>query len=187
MEVLTATSDETNDMSELYKEIAEAVLDMEAEREGKESFSVNGRDEKCTVYRITIKQENLMDYIDRAHNMIVSAGPDVLAKVEEATGFSVDIMYNRIKTIVNETGDFTLRFAVTKYDELVCVYANGISKDNIGFKLSFLGGDYLCDKICYEQSDDKGNSIKLPCKNGTIKSTSTDVYEFSKSLCWSRS
>lgn len=161
MEVLTATSDETNDMSELYKEIAEAVLDMEAEREGKESFSVNGRDEKCTVYRITIKQEKLMDYIDRAHNMIVSAGPDVLAKVEEATGFSVDIMYNRIKTIVNETGDFTLRFAVTKYDELVCVYADGISKDNIGFKLSFLGGDYLCDKICYEQSDDKGNSIKL--------------------------
>ena len=54
MEVLTATSDETNDMSELYKEIAEAVLYMESEREGKESFSVNGRDEKCTVYWITI-------------------------------------------------------------------------------------------------------------------------------------
>ncbi len=161
MEVLTATADETNDMSGLYEEIKNAILDMESEKEGKESFSVNGRDEKCTVYRITIKQENLLDYIERAHKLIVSAGPDVLAKVEEATGFSVDVVYNRAKTIVEETGDLTVRFAVTKYDELVCVYADGISKDNIGFKLSFLGGDYLCDKISYEQSDDKGNSIKL--------------------------
>lgn len=161
MQMLTGTSKPNNMFDGLYNRTKEFFLDLEAEKCDKKTFLVNGEEKKCKVYHIIFNARDIAEYIQDCYNISVKTGENVEKFIEEATGYTLQELFDAINEKSDEIEDLDVYFAVNNKQQLVSIYCENVSKDNINMALNFYGGKYLCDEVAFQYSDDNGKEINI--------------------------
>ncbi len=159
MEALIGTGGKTNTFDGIYIRTKEFFLNLEAEKYNKDTFTVNGKDVKCQIYHIIFDAKDVADYVQDCYNISVSTGEKVDEILEELTGYTMEELFIAIDEKTASMEDLDVYFAVNRKKQLVSIYCENVSKDNINMEINFYGGDYLCDEVEFKYSDDNGKEL----------------------------
>lgn len=159
MEALTGTAGKTNTFDGIYIRTKDFFLKLEAEKYGKDTFHVNGKDVKCQVYHIIFDAQDVANYVQDCYNISFSTGEKVDEILKELTGYTMEELFDAIDEKTASMEDLDVYFAVNRKKQLVKIYCENVSKDNINMEINFYGGDYLCDEIEFRYSDDNGKEL----------------------------
>jgi hypothetical protein len=161
MEALSGTAEKTNSVDQLYERTKSLVLDLESEKMDKESFTVNGKKEKCQVYRITFNAEDMVDYVEDCYELSGAADGSIDFIIENILNCDVDDLYSDAREKAESIEDIDVYFAVNNKKQLVSMYSDNINNTGINVRIDFLGGDYLCDEVLFTFTKDTGESFTL--------------------------
>lgn len=161
MEALTGTAGKTNTFDGVYIRTKDFFLDLEAEKYDKAEFVVNGKDVKCQIYHIIFDAKDVAEYVQDCYDISFSTGEKVDELLKKLTGYTKDELFDAIEEKAASMEDLDVYFAVNKKKQLVSIYCENVSKDNINMEINFYGGDYLCDEIEFKYSDDNGKEILI--------------------------
>lgn len=176
MEALTGTAGKTNTFDGLYIRTKEFFLNLEAEKYDKADFVVNGKDVKCQIYHIIFDAKDVAEYVQDCYNISFSTGEKVDEVLKELTGYTMEELFDAIEEKTDSMEDLDVYFAVNKKKQLVSIYCENVSKDNINMEINFYGGDYLCDEIEFKYSDDNGKEILITKDDISTKDRLEIVY-----------
>lgn len=162
MEALSGTAEKDSNVFErLYERTKDVFLGLESERLDKELFTVNGKKVRCQVYQIVFNAKDLAEYIQDCYEISFSTGERINGIVEAVSGYTLDELFEMADNEAEQMQDLYLYFAVNHKGQLVSIYGEDLTEDQLDIELNFLGGDYLCDEVEFHMQDAAGNEITV--------------------------
>ncbi|MGN0394401.1 MAG: zinc ribbon domain-containing protein [Coprococcus sp.] len=161
MEAATGTAQADNVVDGLYTRTKDYFLNLESEKCDKQTFTINGKETKCRVYKIVFDAKDTAEYIEDCYNMSCKTGEKVDEFLEKITGYTLQELFDEINEKADSLENLDVYFAVNNKQQLVSIYCKNVSENNINMELNFYGGEYLCDNVEFKYSDDTGKELVI--------------------------
>lgn len=144
--------------SDVIEKTLKYFLNMEGSYEGTKNFTVGDKSEKCKLYSVVFDVNDFYDYLDEcfgSHELDLQDVYESLSKYmpDIETIDNTAVMVHDIKQFVDDIlngKNITFYFAINRDNELVTLYADDISDQNVSFYLNFYGNKYIAES--YELS-----------------------------------
>lgn len=182
---IIAPEGQTEEIKQTVKEANKALFDaVQVEKSGKETISVNQTETKTDVYRVTVPQQAMKDYV----NTVVGAhsGGDYVTLYREvcrAMGVPDDVPegldpYGGLGDLLDELGDVALTVHVGGGYVSAVVYGGYEVDDGARLALYLGGGEEYVDNLRLEADVDGGkitvdSSGDHSCKSGVFTDETT--------------
>ena len=144
--------------SDVIEKTLKYFLNMEGSYEGTKNFTVGDKSEKCKLYSVVFDVNDFYDYLDEcfgSHELDLQDVYESFSKYmpDIETIDNTAVMVHDIKQFVDDIlngRNITFYFAINRDNELVTLYADDISDQNVSFYLNFYGNKYIAES--YELS-----------------------------------
>lgn len=165
MKMATGSYKEDSELSDkdIIKNTVKYFLSMEGKNLGTKMVSIGGKNQKCKVYSVEFDTWEFNNYLDECfgtHGIDIDALCDRFNNLRPGIN-SIDNDTNMVHYIsqfvdnVLDGSNITFYFAVNKDNELVKMYSDDVSDNNIFISLTFEGDMYIAE--VYEINITAGN------------------------------
>ena len=153
--------------ADIWEKTVRYFFSMEGKREGKEKVATGAGEEECRLYSVVFDVQDFYDYLDDCfgtHDMDVSDVYNTMEKYIPDVD-NIDKMAELIHDIKQFTDkvldgkNITFYFDVNSDGELVRLYADNISDDDMSVMLTFDGTDYTAQSYSIQLKDRLGRSL----------------------------
>lgn len=147
MQLAADTGEDKDDSdSDIPDKLIQYILEADGQKEGSQTLTYGGHTENCDLYSVVIDTDELKNIISGIED--IDKGADV----------SDDI--SQIVCDILSAGEIRIYFAINDSDELVKLYAEDISEDDISVTLMFDGEDYIAQSWSLSVIDKSGKGFE---------------------------
>lgn len=169
--------------------------EIEVEKIGKEETSVNGKKVKCTVYRMTLSEDAMEEFVNTVMDVMEDTNTtDVYMDILKSIGLpdyvldeisyelDVDGIYNDLSDVIddvlNELGDLELDIYLSKGYVMSIYYENSIDDVDVELTIDLGGGKNYVDDLSIELFADDVEIVlesngNHSCQDGVFTDTTT--------------